>query len=225
MAQATSGERTVSTRKTGRAFTLIEVLLSVALFAILMFALNSFIFSMADIWGRGGERRLFELHARTVTRELEALLRQASLRHDTDRPVIFGREIVQTDGVRMALLSFELPAGYRRLRWDGPPLPDVICALSVQQGRGLGLYWQSRLEKDFEDARPRYQPLSGLAIELKYEYQDFGRTSSRESVFLQRDATGAWMPPTRLKLTFSQGGMVTETVVQIPETAAGLPLF
>lgn len=70
-----------SRRSSGRrsAFTLIEILLAVALLGGLLLALNLFIFSMGEIWGQGREQRLFNEHVRAVTRHVEKLLRTAAL--------------------------------------------------------------------------------------------------------------------------------------------------
>ena len=64
---------------TVRGFTLIETLLAAALLGALLLALNFFVFSMAEIWGRGAERRLFEQHVRAVTREVEDMIRRGAL--------------------------------------------------------------------------------------------------------------------------------------------------
>ena len=45
---------------------------------MLMTALLTFVFSMGAIWGRGGEKRLFEQHVNAVTRHVESLLRRAA---------------------------------------------------------------------------------------------------------------------------------------------------
>ena len=62
-----------------RAFTLLEVLLAIALLGSLLVALNMFIFSMAEVWGKGREERLFAQHARAVSVHIEDLLRRAAL--------------------------------------------------------------------------------------------------------------------------------------------------
>ena len=58
-------------------FTLLEVLLSVAIATGLMVAVNFFVLSMGELWGRGSEERLFDQHVRGVTRFLESFLSQA----------------------------------------------------------------------------------------------------------------------------------------------------
>ena len=51
-------------------FTLLEILLSLALVALMLVALNTFVFSMGELWGKNTDIRLFEQHVRAVTRAL-----------------------------------------------------------------------------------------------------------------------------------------------------------
>lgn len=208
-----------------RAFTLIEVLLATALLGALLIALNYFVFSMAEIWGVGAERRLFEQHVRAVTREVETMLRTAALPPLSNDVPIFGREVRLDDGRRATLVSFELPEGSPRLPWKTAPLPDVVCALTQQQGKGFMLYWQSRLEKDFDDAAPRPFVLSPFGAELKYEYLEGDGSFWRVYDQLQRDNQGRWRMPARLRLSFAHNDLKAETTVTLPPPPGPLPHY
>ena len=61
------------------AFTLLEMLLALALVALLLVAMNTFIFSMAELWGQRTDLRLFDQHVRAVTRFLNNELRASAL--------------------------------------------------------------------------------------------------------------------------------------------------
>ncbi len=208
-----------------RAFTLIETLLSVAVLGMLLLTLNFFVFSMAEIWGAGAERRLFEQHVRAVTREVETLLRQAVLPPLASDPPLFVREIRLDDGRRMSPLTFELGAGSPRLPWPTVPLPDVVCALVQQDGRGLVLYWQSRHEAEFEQAAPRAFVLSPFGAGLTYDYNESDGSVWRSYDQLQRDTSGQWRLPQRVKLRFVHGSMNTETTVTLPPAPGIMPHF
>lgn len=208
-----------------RGFTLLETLLAAALLGALLLALNYFAFSMAEIWGQGSERRLFEQHVRAVTREVEGLFRTASLPPQAADPVMFTREIRFDNGQRGTPLSFELPAGSPRLPWPDVPLPDVVCSVMVQTQRGLVLYWQSRLEEKFDDATPRPWVMTPFATALTYEYYDPDAGTWRTFAELQRDSTGRWRMPNRLKLKFEHGSMQAETTVTLPISSESLPHF
>src|SRR4051812_31116180 len=75
-----------------RGFTLIELLLAMALLTMLVTALLTFVFSMGEIWGRGGDKRLFEQHVNAVTRHIESLLQHAAWPRPgtTDEPFAIG---------------------------------------------------------------------------------------------------------------------------------------
>ncbi len=211
--------------RTARAFTLIEMLVAAALLGLLLLTLNYFIFSMAEIWGHGAERRLFDQHVRAVTREVEGMLRKASLPPAPTEAPLFAREIRLDDGRRTTVLSFEQPEGSPRLPWRAVPLPDVVCSLVVQEGKGLMLYWHSRLEEDFDDSAPRAWAMSPFGTSLTYEYNEADGATWRTYDQLQRNAAGQSTLPARLRLGFTHGTMKTETVVMLPPIPGPLPHF
>ncbi|HET7535671.1 MAG TPA: prepilin-type N-terminal cleavage/methylation domain-containing protein [Candidatus Didemnitutus sp.] len=208
-----------------RGFTLLETLLASALLGALLLALNFFVFSMAEIWGHGSERRLFEQHVRAVTRELEEMIRSSALPPLGTQAGVFTREIKLDNGQHETPLSFELLDGSPRLPWSGPALPDVVCSLVAQRDRGLVIYWQSRLETKFDDAAPRAWILTPFVQSVAYDYQDPDTKSWRNSDTLQRDAKGQWQIPTRIRLQFEHAGMKAETSVMLPMPPGPLPHF
>lgn len=214
-------------RKSG--FTLVEILVAVALMGMLLLALNLFIFSMGEIWGSNSEQRLFDQHVRAVTRQVDRMLRAAAF-----SPVALGgarrllsiQEIIGPAGARVGpLLAFELPAGDRTLPWTEMPLPDVVCALGAQPGQGLVLYWHSRLEKDFAEAPLRATVLSPFGSGLSYDYYEPDFKTWRQQPGLQKDQAGKWRLPDRITLRFAHGRMTGETAVVLPVANAGLPAF
>ncbi len=208
-----------------RAFTLLELLVAVALMGMLLLALNFFVFSMAEIWGHGAERRLFDQHVRAVTREVQRLARTASLPPGAADPPVFTREIRLDDGRRVTPVTFELPTGSPRLPWENAALPDVVCSLVLQEGKGLVLYWQSRLERDFDEAAPRPFVLSAFGSGMTFDYLESNRTTWRTYDQLQRGSDGKWRLPERIRLTFTHGQMKSETTVALPTSTVPLPHF
>ena len=65
-----------------RGFTLLEMLVSLALLGVLMVTLNTFLFSMSELWGGGRDKRLFDQHTRAAT----ALVRNATWHPATATP-------------------------------------------------------------------------------------------------------------------------------------------
>ncbi|MFM8549274.1 MAG: prepilin-type N-terminal cleavage/methylation domain-containing protein, partial [Verrucomicrobiota bacterium] len=67
-------------RLTGRrGFTLLEMLIAMALLGALMVALNTFHVSMGELWGSGRDQRLFDQHARAATGLVRQAFEQATL--------------------------------------------------------------------------------------------------------------------------------------------------
>jgi prepilin-type N-terminal cleavage/methylation domain-containing protein len=209
----------------GAGFTLLELLLSLALIGMLLVAMNQFIFSMGELWGRGTDVRLFDRHVRAVTRYVDQTLRSTALPTALGVQALSVQEIRTPDGTTEDLLSFELPAGSRVLPWGDTPLPDVVCALGLRPDQGLILYWHSRFETHFADEPPRATVLSPLVTAVSYDYNNAGFDSWQSYPALQRDASGQWQLPTRLRLRFTYGRMTRETVVNLPVASQALPLF
>ncbi|HYC69604.1 MAG TPA: prepilin-type N-terminal cleavage/methylation domain-containing protein [Opitutaceae bacterium] len=210
-----------SRRPPARGFTLIEALLSVALLAALLAALNLFVFSMGEIWGRNREDRLFEQHTRAVTRHLEDLLRRAAL---APAPALPPRVATAPALAASApLLTFDLPEGDRTLPWPGAPLPDVRCALEAVPQQGLVLHWQSRWEVEFEKVAPRRTVLSPLVTRVEYAYYGDGRW--QVDLAPRRDKRGAWAMPARIHLRFEHRGRIADAVVPVPRRAGLLAAY
>ncbi|MDB6115167.1 MAG: hypothetical protein JWQ62_2112 [Lacunisphaera sp.] len=206
-------------------FTLVEVLLSLALLVALLFALNTFIFSMGDLWGQNRQQRLFDQHVRAVTRYVGELLQRAALAPQS------GHGLRVAPGAMLAAageprLTFDLPAGDRLLPWPDHPLPDVQCALDLAPSRGLVLQWQSRWEIDFEKTPPRSAVLSPLVTRLDYDYYQ-AAASAWQTLPSPPPAqtSGQWQLPARLRLHFQYQKFSADTVVGVPAPSAALPAF
>ncbi len=219
--------RARKTANASSAFTLLEILLSLALVALLLVSMNTFIFSMGELWGRRTDVRLFEQHVRAVTRFLEHELRAAALppaARANSTPIAL-QEIKPQNGMMEKMLTFELPAGSRLFTWPERPLPEVVCSFQARAGEGLVLLWHSRLEKSFDSDPPRETVVTPLVSGLTYDYydQDANRWSTEST--LKMDPQGQPMTPHRLRLKFSYAKMTRESVVTLPLPGEGLPIF
>lgn len=215
-------------RRHHRAFSLVEILVSVAVLGLLLLSLNVFIFSMSEIWGQNGDKRLFEQHVRAVTRHVEALVRSATISPPAlaaTTPPVAPKEIKVESGAAEATLTFDLPAGDRVLPWPERPLPDVVCSLAARDGKGLILYWHSRVEARFADDGPRSLVLTPLVTAMSYDYYNPDFKSWQNQPRLLRDAAGQWQIPDRIRLRFTHATMTTESVITLPATTGGLPAF
>ncbi|HEX2854212.1 MAG TPA: prepilin-type N-terminal cleavage/methylation domain-containing protein [Opitutaceae bacterium] len=208
-------------------FTLLEIILALALVAMMLVSLNTFVFSMGELWGRNTDVRLFDQHVRAVTRFLENELRTATLppfARAGSTPVA-AKEIRPTSGMSDNLLTFELPAGSRLLIWPERPLPEVVCSLQAREREGLILLWHSRLEKNFETDSPREAVVTPLVTALAYDYYEPDLKRWSTETILKKDNTGAILTPQRLRLKFAYGKMTAESIVTLAAATEGLPNF
>jgi prepilin-type N-terminal cleavage/methylation domain-containing protein len=210
-----------------RGFTLVEMLLALALVGLVMVGLNTFVFSMTELWGRNLEPRRFDQHVRAVTRFLEHELRTAALPPSAvaGTPGIVPKELRTAAGVTEDLLTFELPAGSRLLAWPERPLPEVVCALALRRDEGLVLLWHSRLERDYATEPPRETVLTPLATGLAYDYYDPAFRKWESVPALRKGTTGELEAPGRVRLTFTHGTLTRESVITLPTATEGLPVY
>jgi prepilin-type N-terminal cleavage/methylation domain-containing protein len=210
-----------------RGFTLLETLIALALAGMLMVALNTFIFSMGELWGRNTDVRLFDQHVRAVTRFLEHELRAAALPPAgvPDESAITVQEIRTQAGMTEALLTFDLFEGSRLLAWPGQPLPEVVCSLSVREGTGLLFLWHSRLEKDFATQSPRETLVSPLVSELSYDYYDETFKNWKTEPQPRKNAQNEYDVPQRLRVKFTYQKRSQEIFIIVPVATQGMPVF
>jgi len=204
-----------------RAFTLVEVLLALALLGSLLVALNVFVFSMAEVWGRGRDERLFGQHCRAVAAHVEELLRSAVLGPGGDGLAI--KDVKQESGGEEPELCFNLAEGGRLLSWPGAAVPDVELSLAVDArgGKGLILHWQSVLELRRDQEAPRVAVISPFVASLGWDYYDesFKRWETLEEP--KKEPDGTYVLPRRLRLRFAHNKLSAERVLRVPARAEG----
>jgi prepilin-type N-terminal cleavage/methylation domain-containing protein len=216
--------RAVETRS---AFTLLEILLALALVGLLLVSMNTFVFSMGELWGKRIDIRLFDQHVRAVTRFLEHELRAAALppaARPNSTPIAL-QEVQPQNGMMEKMLTFELPAGSRLFTWPERPLPEVVCSFQARPNEGLFVLWHSRVEKNFETDPPRETVITPLVSGLKYDYYDADLNRWSTETTLKMDPQGQPLTPQRLRLTFVYNKLTRESVVTLPLPGEALPLF
>ncbi len=208
-----------------RGFTLIEVVVSMALVALILVSLNLFVFSMSELWGRNNDVRLFDQHVRAVTRFLQREMVRATLPTSAapnSTPV--GVSLVRPgSGAQESLITYVQLDGSRILRWPGPKLPEVTCSLQVRRDKGLYLLWHSDLENHFADDPPRETLVSPFVTGLSYDYFDADFSKWTTETVLRTDPGGNPLAPQRLRISFAYRHYTREAVVMVPPTKPGLP--
>ena len=213
-------------RRRAGGFTLVEVLVSLTLLAILLTALNMLVFSMAEVWGKGQQERVFAEHTRAVTRHVDDMLHLAQQTSTASgggaalQPV---KLQLPAGGGEAVLLTFTLPNGDRLIPWNGEPLPDVVCSLAATPENGLVLYWQSRLDLQYGKEPPQALVLSRFGESIGYDYYDELMKSWKTTEDIQKDSSNNPQTPGRIRLRFVRDKQKIETVLTLPIVAAGVP--
>ena len=217
----------LNARSATAGFTLLEILLALSLVGLVLVSMNTFVFSMGELWGKNTDLRLFDQHTRAVTRFLERELRTAAFppAGQVSTEAIFAEEIRAQNGVTDHLITFELPEGSRLLTWPDRPLPEVVCSLQYREREGLLLLWHSRLEKRFSEDPPRETLITPLVTGLSYEYYDATFKNWKNETQLRRNNDNRVVAPQRIRLKFSYGKLERENVISLPVAPEGLPNF
>ncbi len=213
-------------RRGAGGFTLIEVLLALALLAALLLSINQFVFSITEAWTKNQDQFIFVQHTRAVTRHLDELLQTATAYARGGSPAAGAPAIAEVktpEGTTADLLAFDLPVGDRLFVWPAAPLPEVQCALAWRKEDGLVLYYKSRLETDFADANPRMAVLSPFVTALTYDYYDTTTETWSTEETLQKDSAGNYEAPKRIRIKFHRKKQDYEEIIALPALTQGLP--
>jgi prepilin-type N-terminal cleavage/methylation domain-containing protein len=198
-----------------RGFTLLETLISLALLAVLMLTINTFLFSMTELWGGKRDQRLFDQHVRAASRLVRETLEMATIAPGAAGVAI--KEVADGLGSTEPRLSFLLADAGRLADWPEHPLPDVDFSLYVDLEKGLALQWQSRLEINRDRTDLHDTILSPFVKSLAYEYYDADlKTWKLEEEPVHDTGGTAWKKPARIHLRFERGTLKQEVVLDLP---------
>ena len=220
------------TARSRKGFTLLEVMVSVFIGAMLLVATTTFIFSMGELWGRGADVWLFQKHVRGVSRFLEQSIQTTSWRlpsgEEAEAPV-YWFEWNSREYQNNPLLTFELDVSPGILVWPESRLPYVVCSLEFEEGEGLFMLWRSRLEEDFEEESPRKTLISPFVKSINYYYIDFEEDEEDAEWDIQdypeKEADGSYLLPQRIELVFEYEGQEEKRQVILPMIFNGVPMF
>jgi hypothetical protein len=204
---------------------LIEVVMSMALVGLVLVGLNTFIFSMSELWGKNTDVRLFDQHVRAVTRFLQKEMVRASLppAASVNSTPVGVQPVTPTGESQENLITYMQLSGSRILTWPQSPLPEVFCSLEVKRDKGLYMLWHSDLENHFNDDPPRETLVSPFITALAYDYYDGDFNKWTTETALRSDNSGNPLAPQRLRITFTYEKMTREAVVTVPAVGQGLP--
>jgi prepilin-type N-terminal cleavage/methylation domain-containing protein len=203
-----------------RGFTLLEMLVSLALLGILMVALNTFLFSMSELWGGGRDQRLFDQHARAATTLVRDAFEQATLGPSASGVAL--KDVDDGAGTIEPRLGFLLADAGRLADWPEAPLPDVDITVYVEEGRGLIFQWQSRLELERELTDKHETVISPFVAAIQFEYYDAELKEWKvEEEPLNDEGGTTWKKPARIHLLFARGALRSTKIINLPIKRSG----
>ncbi len=200
-------------------FTLLEVLLALAVGAILLTAASSYVVSLANLWLNSGDDDFFMQHVDGVTLFLNSSLSQAeSLGEQAADPVFWDRPPGYSE-FDDPLLTFRLKDSPPILVWEGDPLPGITGHLHFEHDEGLSLFWYSRLLEIEDENDVRRTDISPLVTAVSYCYYD--PESDNWDFFddPEEDRSGQFILPDFIKLRFEHEDEVREVPIYIPRTS------
>ena len=203
-----------------RGFTLLEMLVSLSLLGVLMVSLNTFLFSMSELWGDRRDQRLFDQHARAATAMVRNAFEAATL-----GPSASGVTLTDIDdgaGTSAGRLTFMLADAGRLADWPEAPLPDVDFNVYADEQRGLIFQWQSRLETERDKTDKHATVISPFVKSIHYEYYDDTLKEWKVEDEPKHDEGGtAWLKPARIHLLFERGKLQSTSVLNLPIKRSG----
>lgn len=214
-------------RKSRAGFTLLEVLLAILLASGIMTSVLLLAVGLGDIWHGTTPVRNLEVHSRQVVDFLKSSFRRAlPVETDGTTYVFLDHTSGELNTTGTPLLTWEVRESDGLLPWQAPPLPFVIYQLQLVPDAGLVLYWQSRLEVEFEEFVPRQTLLSEFVSKVEYHYYDPEQELWEIEPEPRRNLERLYDIPHRITLTFSaEEQEPLSYMINLPNIRAGLPIF
>jgi len=208
-----------------RAFTLIEMLLALAIGGMLLTAVSIFVVSLAEIWLHHGEGDFLKQHAGGVGYFLNNSLAHAEkLDGGEDDPVHWDRPPGYSE-FAPPLLTFSLKEAPALLDEGDRPLPGLTCYLHLIENEGLSLLWHSRLQETESIDEVRRTPVSAYVTKMLFCYYDGESDTWEETERPEEDRDGAYLVPDFLKLQFEYLGDTRLVKLYLPKRGQNVPIF
>ncbi len=207
-------------------FTLLEVLLALLLSASIMGSVLLLTDSLSSIWLGTNLVRNLEVHSRQVVDFLKrGFDRALPVETDGTAYVFLDHTSGEFHNTGPPLLSWEVRDSDGIIAWQDEPLPYVLYQIEVVEGVGLVLYWQSRMEVEFEEILPRQTLISPFVTRIEFHYYDV----EDEIWELEREPRynreRLYEIPNRIKLFFESEDDSISYMINLPNPGAGVPVF
>lgn len=222
----------IKQRQAAQGFTLIEMLVTLAIIGTFMTLLSFHLVALSNLWINRSDDDFFEQHVDGVTLFLNNALEASEGASGSDgeqatAPVEWARPPGWSD-MDDPLLYFqqaEAPALFVR---EGQSLPAIQAYLHFDDNEGLSILWFSALDaEDIERVNDlRRSPVSSYVTRMDYAYYELEDDEWEITEDPMEDDGGAFRLPDFIRLTFThpeQGERLRS--ILIPHAATEIPLF
>ncbi len=207
-------------------FTLIEVLLALAIGGALLTAVMVHVFSLSNIWTNSTGDDFFKQHVDGVALFLNNALALSEGLNQEEKaaPVNWDRPPGYSD-LDEPLLTFRLKESPALYTWEGLPRPAVTSHLIFKERDGLSLLWYSRLDEveDMNDVRRTH--VSPYITKITYCYYDKETDRWDLNEKPEKDRAGQFLLPDFIKLRFEYEGEVKEIPFYLPQRSQDVPII
>ena len=217
-------------------FSMIEVLLALAIGGLVLTAASSLLITISRAWAeRPATRDAFDAHVNGVAHFLTAILEEATIHYmakQIDQKVDLQRPVGYSESDD-PLIHFYLREGPPLLVWPTGPANRVHCYFQFEEGDGLSFLWFSELQElekndrgelELEDEDNLFKTLiSPLCEEIFYCYygdEDAGPDDIKnwdiESDLQESVKSGEFRLPDFIKLVFKWEEEGLERTISLP---------
>lgn len=189
-----------------KAFTLIEIVIALALGALILVASSSLLMSITQLWIKEGRLDNFQGHVHGVKTFLQTHLNGSYYRINDKLPTVQWSSPPQIhSGINETFLSFYIYTPNPLFPVES--LSPVICYLNVDKKNGLSIIWHSFESISLGKEVEVYQTgLSPWAKDLKLHYYDTSMNTWEVLDSPKEDKVGKLELPDLLELKFSKEG-------------------
>lgn len=194
-------------------FTLLEILLALAVAGTLLLAATTFLVSISNLWFQENDTEYFDRHVEGVVTFLETMIAKAEIETDSNsgeqaQPVSWQKPpgASEFDNPYISAYLRETPPV---LRAEGVRFPGATVYLVFDRMEGLGLLWHTQFEKAENLSDLRFTVLSRFVKDMLYCYYDED-DDSWEELADPMEEDGQYVLPDFLKLTFVHPEFVDE---------------
>ena len=228
---APAGPQHRTARLPRAAFTLLEVLVTSAILALILPLLMLFVLNLSQIWMNGVNGDFFPQHVDGVSMFLRQALERSEAvvangsEGETTLPVEWGRPpgFNDFDDPLLMFRQIEAPALFVR---DGESLPNLYVYVYFDRDDGLSLLWYSAHDEEVEEKSDLYRTVvSPYVTNVEYCYYDAENDEWETVDEPEENDDDAFLLPQFLKLTFENNGDLYTRNIYLPQRNADVPTF